>query len=284
MASLTLISTLLLLLLTCSARASRLFTSRPKNTRQDNKGKKSFSVPVYHRQRYNKDRKPSTFTPSKVYTYSHANHEDLLVMPVGIGTSSNHALLLTTELVIDTGSNLFWLQAQPCKHCYDQGHFPYYNTSASTTYRPIYCKDWMCGTIPAANRPCHDLRWDAHEPCSYTAKYADNTNSSGVIGTETFYFESLSSEPGSWNGSVEDMPFGLGSSNYLPDNLAYKHSAPGIAGLMRGHGSLLGKLGVSKFSHCFPRYKDFLGVLRFGDDAVIAGEEFFLFSLSWEGE
>lgn len=40
---------------------------------------------------------------------------------------------------------------------------------------------------------------------------------------------------------------------------------------MRGYGTLLNKLGVNKFSHCFPRDEADTGILSFGEEAKIAG-------------
>uniref|UniRef100_A0A803LD15 Peptidase A1 domain-containing protein n=2 Tax=Chenopodium quinoa TaxID=63459 RepID=A0A803LD15_CHEQI len=185
--------------------------------------------------------------------------------------------MLKTELIIDTGSSLTWVQAIPCDSCYEQGAFSYYNHFASESYEAINCKDDTCRDVPrASHNECLDLPWDSKEPCSYHTEYGDGTTSSGVIGTETFYFQ----DPyvGFGHEPVRFVPFGLGTSNYIPRWI--KTSTPGIAGLMRGPGNLIDRLNVKKFSHCFPREEDATGILSFGEEAKIMGAKIALLNNS----
>ncbi|XP_021716822.1 probable aspartic protease At2g35615 [Chenopodium quinoa] len=173
-----------------------------------------------------------------------------------MGHNSTSSPMLKTELIIDTGSSLTWVQATPCDSCYEQGTFPYYNRFASESYEAINCKDEICKDVPrASHNECLDLPWDSKEPCSYDTEYGDGTTSSGVIGTETFYFQ----DPyvGFGNEPVTFVPFGLGTSNHIPQWV--NASTPGIAGLMRGPGTLIDRLKVKKFSHCFSRDEDATG-------------------------
>ncbi|XP_021856784.2 protein ASPARTIC PROTEASE IN GUARD CELL 1-like [Spinacia oleracea] len=199
---------------------------------------------------------------------AHSTYEHLLVMPVGIGRNNSITPMLKTELIIDTGSSLTWVQSLPCESCYKQGdQFPYYNRFASETYEAVRCIDVMCRGLPLANHTeCSDLAWDSKEPCSYSVLYGDGTTTSGVIGTDKFYFQ----DPyGLGYQSVMSMPFGVGTSNHIPDRLTL--STPGVTGLMRGYGTLLEKLAVKKFSHCFPRDEHDTGSLSFGEKAKIIG-------------
>lgn len=189
----------------------------------------SFSTRVHHRRRYI-NREPSnisTFSPSKIYSDAHSTYEHLLVMPVGIGRNNSITPMLKTELIIDTGSSLTWVQSLPCESCYKQGdQFPYYNRFASETYEAVRCIDVMCRGLPLANHTeCSDLAWDSKEPCSYSVLYGDGTTTSGVIGTDKFYFQ----DPyGLGYQSVMSMPFGVGTSNHIPDRLTL--STPGVTG------------------------------------------------------
>ncbi|XP_021716627.1 aspartyl protease UND-like [Chenopodium quinoa] len=188
-------------------------------------------------------------------------------MAVGIGRNSTSSPMLMTELIIDTASGFTWLQGFPCDSCYEQGNFPYYNSSASKSFDPVYCTDEICQIAPyEAHVGCSDdLSQPLYERCSYNVQYYDGTNSSGVIGTETFYFLDTSLLG---NVHLEFVPFGVGTSNYFTSR---KLSSPGVAGFARGYGTLLDKLGVKKFSHCFPREEDDTGTMSFGDEAMIKG-------------
>ncbi|XP_021716821.1 aspartyl protease UND-like [Chenopodium quinoa] len=187
-------------------------------------------------------------------------------MVVGIGRNSTSSPMLMTELIVDTASGFTWLQGFPCDSCYKQGDFPYYNSSASKSFDPVYCTNEICQIAPyEVHAGCSDLSQPSYEPCSYNVQYYDRTNSTGVIGTETFYFLDASLQ-----GSVpvEFVPFGVGTSNYFPRQIL---SSPGVAGFARGYGTLLNKLGVKKFSHCFPRDEDGTGTMSFGEEAIIKG-------------
>ncbi|XP_041998306.1 protein ASPARTIC PROTEASE IN GUARD CELL 1-like [Salvia splendens] len=49
-------------------------------------------------------------------------------------------------MVLDSGSDVTWLQCRPCAACYNQSD-PIFNPSASSTYRPLPCASPQCSTL-----------------------------------------------------------------------------------------------------------------------------------------
>ncbi|KAL2927176.1 Aspartyl protease UND [Bienertia sinuspersici] len=200
----------------------------------------------------------------------HSSISKALVMVVGIGTNDTSTPVLRTELLIDTGSSFTWLQAYPCNLCYDQGDFPYYNRTSSLSFDPVNCEDETCKLAPNEAHPgCDSITWSPSVACSYNVGYLDGSNSSGVMGRETFYIPDVSLRR---YRVLQFVPFGLGTSNHLPNNV--RSFVPGIAGFdMYGYGTFLSTFGVNKFSHCFPREDNDNGVLSLGVEAKIRGEK-----------
>ncbi|KAL2927172.1 Aspartyl protease UND [Bienertia sinuspersici] len=196
----------------------------------------------------------------------HSSISKALVMVVGIGTNDTSTPVLRTELLIDTGSSFTWLQAYPCNLCYDQGDFPYYNRTSSLSFDLVNCEDETCKLAPNEAHPgCDSITWSPSVACSYNVGYLDGSNSSGVMGRETFYIPDVSLRR---YRVLQFVPFGLGTSNHLPNN--FRSFAPGIAGFgMYGYGTFLSTFGVNKFSHCFPREDNDNGVLSLGEPIVL---------------
>lgn len=57
---------------------------------------------------------------------------------VTIEMGGKHAIV-----IMDTGSDLTWLQCQPCKSCYNQ-QGPLFDPSTSPTFQPILCNSTTC--------------------------------------------------------------------------------------------------------------------------------------------
>ncbi|KAI3983068.1 hypothetical protein MKX01_035349, partial [Papaver californicum] len=49
---------------------------------------------------------------------------------------------------IDTGSDITWLQCQPCDNCYDQ-EIPIYDSRKSTSSAKVGCEDKICKAEPS---------------------------------------------------------------------------------------------------------------------------------------
>ncbi|KAG6404098.1 hypothetical protein SASPL_136338 [Salvia splendens] len=60
---------------------------------------------------------------------------------IGVGRPSKDFYM-----VVDTGSDISWLQCQPCSTCYDQAD-PIFNPSASASYRSLPCASPQCSAL-----------------------------------------------------------------------------------------------------------------------------------------
>ncbi|CAL0323215.1 unnamed protein product [Lupinus luteus] len=79
--------------------------------------------------------------------------------------------------LVDTISNLIWLQCQNCQNCYKQD-FPIFDPSKSTSFQNVPCSSDACGAIP--NPYCTE------DICQYQVKYASGGVSSGGVARDTF--------------------------------------------------------------------------------------------------
>lgn len=176
-------------------------------------------------------------------------------MDVFIGTPPRHF-----SLILDTGSDLNWIQCLPCHDCFEQ-HGPIYDPSASSSYRNVTCGDPRCSLVsaPEPHRPCTspDL------PCPYFYWYGDRSNTTGDLALESFTVNLTT--PASH--LVENVIFGCGHWNR-----GLFHGAAGLLGLGRGplsFSSQLRSLYGHTFSYCLVDRNSDLTVsskLIFGED------------------
>ncbi|XP_047180698.1 aspartic proteinase CDR1-like [Vigna umbellata] len=165
--------------------------------------------------------------------------------------------------VLDTGSDIIWLQCVPCRNCFIQVT-PLFNPSKSTTYKTIPCKSTLCHSVLGTS--CSS---SITKNCKYDISYGDGSFSQGDLSVETLTL-------GSTNGSSIPLPrtaIGCGHNN----SINFKGINSGIVGLGRGPVSLINQLGSSagwKFSYCLvpetPNSKA-SSRLHFGDAAVVLG-------------
>jgi hypothetical protein len=66
---------------------------------------------------------------------------------VFIGTPSKHF-----SLILDTGSDLNWIQCVPCHVCFDQNG-PYYDPKDSSSFNNISCHDPRCQFVTSPDPP-----------------------------------------------------------------------------------------------------------------------------------
>ncbi|XP_031477913.1 aspartyl protease family protein 2-like [Nymphaea colorata] len=165
------------------------------------------------------------------------------LMDVYVGTPPRHF-----SLIVDTGSDLNWLQCLPCRDCYPQ-ESPHYDPAQSSSFRTVSCKDSVCMQVssPDTSRPrCQS----ENGTCDYFYWYGDRSNTTGDLATETFTVN-VSSTPDGGLGSVfrlEKLVFGCGHWNR-----GLFHGAGGLLGLGRGELSFLSQLQSTygrKFSYC----------------------------------
>ncbi|CAO1945797.1 unnamed protein product [Urochloa humidicola] len=137
---------------------------------------------------------------------------------IGVGDPPTRALV-----VIDTGSDLTWLQCAPCRRCYRQ-LTPLYDPQRSASYRPIPCASTRCRGV---------LRYPGCDPrtggCLYMVVYGDGSSSTGHLVTDRLVFPG---DDGTTTRAVHvhhNVTIGCGH-----DNGGLLDSAAGLLGVGRG--------------------------------------------------
>ncbi|KAJ8568633.1 hypothetical protein K7X08_028166 [Anisodus acutangulus] len=160
-------------------------------------------------------------------------------MDVFVGTPPKHF-----SLILDTGSDLNWIQCVPCYDCFEQNG-PHYDPKDSSSFRNISCHDPKCQlvTSPDPPQPCKS----ENQTCPYYYWYGDSSNTTGDFALETFTVN-LTTPSGSEFRKVENVMFGCGHWNR-----GLFHGAAGLLGLGRGplsFASQLQSLYGHSFSYC----------------------------------
>lgn len=131
-------------------------------------------------------------------------------------------------MVIDTGSDVSWLQCQPCSDCYQQTD-PIYTPSSSSSFAHLTCNTRECSTLEVS--ACRNTR------CLYQVSYGDGSYTVGDFVTETVSFGS--------SGRVPKVAIGCGH-----DNEGLFVGAAGLLGLGGGPLSLTSQIKATSFSYC----------------------------------
>lgn len=147
---------------------------------------------------------------------------------IGVGTPATPALM-----VLDTGSDVVWLQCAPCRRCYEQSG-QVFDPRRSRSYGAVGCAAPLCRRLDSGG--C-DLRRGA---CLYQVAYGDGSVTAGDFATETLTFA----------GGVRVARVALGCGH---DNEGLFVAAAGLLGL--GRGSLSFPTQISRrygrsFSYC----------------------------------
>ncbi|GAU43732.1 hypothetical protein TSUD_365820, partial [Trifolium subterraneum] len=145
--------------------------------------------------------------------------------------------------IVDTGSDIVWLQCEPCEQCYNQTT-PIFNPSKSSSYKNIHCASDLCKSVRRSS--CNEQAL-----CEYTIQYGDKSHSAGDISIETLTLDSTTGHSVSFPKTV----IGCGHSN----TGTFRGAASGIVGLGIGPVSLTTQLKSSiggKFSYCLLPYSD----------------------------
>uniref|UniRef100_A0A0D9V2L1 Peptidase A1 domain-containing protein n=1 Tax=Leersia perrieri TaxID=77586 RepID=A0A0D9V2L1_9ORYZ len=147
---------------------------------------------------------------------------------IGVGTPVTQALM-----VLDTGSDVVWLQCAPCRRCYDQSG-QVFDPRGSRSYGAVDCAAPICRRLDSGG--C-DLRRKA---CLYQVAYGDGSVTAGDFATETLTFAG--------GARVPRVALGCGH-----DNEGLFVAAAGLLGL--GRGSLSFPTQISRrfgrsFSYC----------------------------------
>uniref|UniRef100_A0A5B6YKV5 Peptidase A1 domain-containing protein n=1 Tax=Davidia involucrata TaxID=16924 RepID=A0A5B6YKV5_DAVIN len=131
-------------------------------------------------------------------------------------------------MVLDTGSDISWLQCQPCSDCYQQSD-PIFNPSGSSSYNPLTCDSQQCSSLDVS--ACRSGK------CLYQVSYGDGSYTVGDFATETVSFGN--------SGSVKNVAIGCGH-----DNEGLFVGSAGLLGLGGGSLSLPSQIKASSFSYC----------------------------------
>ncbi|VAH77319.1 unnamed protein product [Triticum turgidum subsp. durum] len=136
-------------------------------------------------------------------------------------------------MVLDTGSDVVWLQCAPCRRCYEQSG-QVFDPRRSRSYGAVGCAAPLCRRLDSGG--C-DLRRSA---CLYQVAYGDGSVTAGDFATETLTFA----------GGARVARVALGCGH---DNEGLFVAAAGLLGL--GRGSLSFPTQISRrygrsFSYC----------------------------------
>ncbi|OAE32212.1 hypothetical protein AXG93_219s1010 [Marchantia polymorpha subsp. ruderalis] len=176
------------------------------------------------------------------------------VMTISLGSPPQ-----TKTAIVDTGSDLVWLQCSPCSVCYHQND-PFLDPSKSTTYKKVNYSSETCAELPQ--------RSDSGGFCTYRYGYGDQSTTQGELATDTLTLTTTT-------GDTQEFPsfvFGCGHKNRGTFS-----GTDGLVGLGRGDLSFpeqIGSLIGSKFSYCLVEITSSAAEsspLIFGDAAVSVG-------------
>ncbi|KAL9426871.1 hypothetical protein AB3S75_033619 [Citrus x aurantiifolia] len=199
---------------------------------------------------------PATyFYPNNVVQSNVSTANGEYVMKFSIGTPP----LLDIYGIVDTGSDLMWVQCLPCVQCYKQVK-PIYNPTSSSSYKELSCQSEQCHLLDTVSCSSQQL-------CNYTYGYADSSLTKGVLATERITFENS-------NNFFDNVVFGCGHNN----TGVFNENEMGLVGLGRTRLSLasqiLSQLGANKFSYCLvPFHTDpsIASKMYFGNGSEVSG-------------
>ncbi|KAH7689228.1 Aspartic peptidase A1 family protein [Dioscorea alata] len=149
-------------------------------------------------------------------------------------------------VIFDTGSDVTWIQCQPCStSCYSQQE-PLFDPSQSTTFSSVSCSDPACSQLYSPD--C------SNNTCVYTVKYGDKSHTSGLYSKDTLTLSPSDTLTGFFFGCGENNSDGFGK-------------VAGLLGLGRGLMSLISQSNTKYngvFSYCLPSTSSSTGYLTFG--------------------
>ncbi|TVU28101.1 hypothetical protein EJB05_19610, partial [Eragrostis curvula] len=164
------------------------------------------------------------------------------VITVGLGSQA-----ATQTMLIDTGSDVSWVQCKPCAQCHNQAD-ALFDPSASSTYSPFSCSSGACTQLGSEGSGC-----SSSSQCQYTVNYGDGSSTTGTYSSDTLKLGS---------DSVESFQFGCSNVES-----GFNDQTDGLMGLGGGAQSLVsqtaGTFGKA-FSYCLPTISGSSGFLTLG--------------------
>nr|GEV06757.1 protein aspartic protease in guard cell 2 [Tanacetum cinerariifolium] len=168
---------------------------------------------------------------------------------IGVGSPSR-----SQYMVVDSGSDVVWVQCLPCKQCYQQSD-PLFDPASSASFVSVPCGSLVCehAETTAGCRGHGGGRW-----CRYEVSYGDGSYTKGTLALETLTFG---------NTFIRNVAIGCGHRNQ-----GLFVGAAGLLGIGGGSMSLVSQLGGEEggaFSYCLvSRGTDSPGSLEFGREAL----------------
>ncbi|KAL5761452.1 hypothetical protein ACOSP7_017716 [Xanthoceras sorbifolium] len=141
---------------------------------------------------------------------------------VGIGKPPSQVYM-----VLDTGSDVNWVQCAPCANCYQQAD-PIFEPASSSSYSPLTCDTSQCNSL--------DVSECRNSTCLYEVSYGDGSYTVGDFVTESITLGST---------SVDNIAIGCGHNN---EGLFV--GAAGLLGLGGGSLSFPSQVNATTFSYC----------------------------------
>ncbi|KAK3011860.1 hypothetical protein RJ639_010521 [Escallonia herrerae] len=160
-------------------------------------------------------------------------------------------------VIVDTGSDLTWIQCQPCKLCYNQQE-PIFNPSLSTSYQAVPCNSSSCQSLELTTG---NFGVCGNDPptCNYLVSYGDGSYTRGELAHDRLI---LGTTP------VDSFIFGCGRNNR-----GLFGGASGLLGLGRSDLSLISQTSDmfgGRFSYCLPSTEtEASGSLILGGDSTV---------------
>ncbi|KAI3762060.1 hypothetical protein L1987_52483 [Smallanthus sonchifolius] len=157
-------------------------------------------------------------------------------------------------MVVDSGSDVVWVQCLPCKQCYQQSD-PLFDPANSASFIAVSCGSPVCEHAETAIgcRGHGGGRW-----CGYHVSYGDGSYTKGTLALETLTFG---------NTFIQKVAIGCGHRNQ-----GLFIGAAGLLGIGGGSMSLVSQLGGASdgaFSYCLvSRGTGSPGSLEFGRESL----------------
>jgi hypothetical protein len=170
---------------------------------------------------------------------------------IGVGSPPRNQYM-----VIDSGSDIVWVQCQPCNQCYRQSD-PVFDPASSVSFSGVSCTSSVCDRL-VENAGCHAGR------CRYEVQYGDGSYTKGTMALETLTFDDRT--------TVKNVAIGCGHRNR-----GMFIGAAGLLGLGGGSMSFVGQLGGQTggaFTYCLVSRggsSESTGSLEFGRVALPVG-------------
>ncbi|XP_010551704.1 PREDICTED: aspartic proteinase PCS1-like [Tarenaya hassleriana] len=174
-------------------------------------------------------RRRTTPQPSSPYSFrSDFKYSMALIVSLPIGTPPQ-----TQQMVLDTGSQLSWIQCHRKQRPAPPPPTTSFDPSLSSSFSVLPCSHPLCKPrIPDFTLP---TSCDSNRLCHYSYFYADGTFAEGNLVREKFTFSNTQSTP----------PLILGCATESSDDR-------GILGMNHGRLSFISQAKISKFSYCIP--------------------------------